>query len=60
MFKRVLAFILIFTTISVLFGQDLHSQLNNLNDKFNINIQENIKSAINDFLRSFTDDISID
>ena len=50
MLKKVFAGILIFTSISVLCGQDLNYQLNSINEKFNTNIQENTKNAITDFL----------
>lgn len=47
--KKAFAFLLIFATISVLFGQDLNYQLNAINEKYDTNIQENSKNAINSF-----------
>lgn len=46
--KRVLALLLIYATISVMFGQDLNYQLDSLNEQYGINIKDSIKDKIND------------
>lgn len=46
--KKAFALLLIYATISVLFGQDLNYQLDNLNEKYGINIKGTIKDSIND------------
>lgn len=47
--KKAFAFLLIFSTISLLFGQDLNDQINMINEQYDTNIQENSKNAINSF-----------
>lgn len=46
--KRVLALLLIYATISVMFGQDLNYQLDSLKEQYGINIKDSIKDKIND------------
>ena len=46
--KNAFALLLIYATISVLFGQDLNYQLDDLNERYGINIKGTIKNSIND------------
>ena len=48
--KKAFALLLIYSTISVLFGQDLNYQLDDLNEKYGFNIKGSIKESINDIL----------
>jgi len=47
MIKKIFAFLLIFSTISLIFGQDLNTHLKYLNEEYGVNIEENTKNVIN-------------
>lgn len=46
MVKKLLSGVLIFASISVLCGQDLHHQIQSLNDKYNIDIKKMTNNVI--------------
>lgn len=48
--KKAFAFLLIYATISVLFGQDLNYQLDSINEQYGINIKDGIKDKINEIV----------
>lgn len=48
--KKAFAFLLIYATISVLFGQDLNYQLDSINEQYGINIKDGIKDTINEIV----------
>lgn len=48
--KKAFAFLLIYATISVLFGQDLNYQLESINEQYGINIKDGIKDTINEIV----------
>jgi len=48
--KKAFAILLIYTTISVLFGQDLNYQLDTLSEKYGINIKGGIRNTINEIV----------
>jgi len=48
--KRAFAYVLIFITISLLFGQDLNNQIDNIDNRYNTNIKENTNNTIANIL----------
>lgn len=46
--KKLFMFVLVFATISLLLGQDLNYQLNVINEKYDINIQDSTTKTLKD------------
>ncbi|MBQ7104862.1 MAG: hypothetical protein IJN90_03315 [Bacilli bacterium] len=51
--KRAFAYLLIFATISVLFGQDLDSQIEDFDERHDTNIKESTTTTLENTLGNF-------